>query len=318
VEINMKYHILFQLLVYVLLLCCFCEIYRPSSGRVLAYRGQAKDNPYHVHQINKERNAVTGKAFTNNFKMWTHDEDEGTVDVDEIALRKQTRRQRMAALARASFYFLENPKEGSEVCSSVAVPSDTVIHVAYHFPELDEDKYGDNIKGSKTTPLKISVQEHLLGEHFKALTDDDDYAVVDGSFPVESFTIIHKMGTIHHETEAGGSVEVCVTGSEELQYPFLVGLDITTGKDPYDDHGDSDVEDEMMDYEIQLEDIKEVLNTVTHEARSQRKYGEIFTQHQDKMHKVSLRWPVTQICVLIATGFVWLIYLTRYFKKNLF
>jgi len=98
------HHINKTLMKFFLILLCLTGTKR--------YFVQGKDG-YHVHPLSK-RGAVTGKAFSTNFKLWTHD-DNGSVDLDMIAGHKQSRRQRYAALGRASYLFIE--KKGDKKCS---------------------------------------------------------------------------------------------------------------------------------------------------------------------------------------------------------
>jgi len=291
---------------------------------------QQNKNGYHVHKRNKGQKHVTGQTFTKNFKTWTHEENE-FVNIDEVAERKQSRRQRYAALGRASFFFLTEHGEKGEVCLSVVVPEDRIIHIAYHIPELIE--IGQPAQSDETKIL-ISVQEHMLGEdnddnRYDDQMDDDRWGLKDGSFPVESFKIFRKSGTIHHETDMGGSVEVCVTAPDlkptggrnrrvpESYLPMLIGVDITTGKEHFDDEHE-DLEDDMDDALDQLEECISKSRGLVNLVKRSKQVESINYSDLLRLNKSVVRWPVIQILVLLATGFLWMVSITKYLNKKLF
>mmetsp|Transcript_18662 Transcript_18662/g.37145 ORF Transcript_18662/g.37145 Transcript_18662/m.37145 type:complete len:331 (+) Transcript_18662:109-1101(+) len=316
-----------------LALCCLCG--KTATNHHLGVeakpgRSAPQDkNGYHVNKRNKNRKAITGQTFTKSFKEWTHDEDGGKVDVDEVAEKKQSRRQRYAALGRASFFFLTKYGPQGEVCLSAAVPEDRIVHIAYHIPGLlEEIEIPDS--GSD---IAISVQEHMLEEDHLSMKDDDDgYRMDDdyslsmkrGSFPVETFSIFRKIGTIHHETDMGGSIEVCVTASplrhpkqKKVILPMLVGVDITTGKEHHDDDA-MDLEDEMDDALVQLDECYSSLRNLNKLMQRSKKVEAITLQDADRRHKLAIRWPMIQIVVLLVTGAVWAVSITQYLNRKLF
>jgi len=193
------------------------------------------------------------------------------------------------------------------------VPSGVVTHIAYHFPELEEIVGSFGRAASEEHAPIISVQEHLIIEEY---IEDDDYSV-DGSFPIETFKVLRQSGTIHHETEGGGSIEVCIEYDNADIFPVLVALDITTGRN----HKDSDageVEDELEHYMDQIEDAQSGVEKIMNEARSIQNFEVQFHSSTLKMHKTSLRWPLIQIIVLSLAGIVWCYSIQQYLKKRMF
>lgn len=267
----------------------------------------------HVHGASSKRKHVTGNTYSKTFKKWTHDEDSAEIDLNMIAGYKQSRRQRYAALGRASFFFIE--KRGARKCSSSMVPAGTATHIAYHFPELEEVFRDFGQTSAKENAPTITVQEHLIIEEFM----NDDY-VPDGSYPIEEFKILHQSGTIHHETEGGGSIEVCVTFDNADEFPVLVALDITTGRDHHTDYAQSEgeVERELEFYLDQIENAENNLHQIVGAANSIKNFEAEFRSGSNKMHKTSLRWPVMQIIVLLVAGIGWCYSIHQYLKDKLF
>jgi len=318
-----------------LALCCLCgKTATNHHVGVEAKPGRSapqNKNGYHVNKRNKNRKAITGQTFTKSFKEWTH-EDGGKVDVDEVAEKKQSRRQRYAALGRASFFFLTESGPEGEVCVSAAVPEDRIVHIAYHIPGLFEDGISDS-------DIAISVQEHMLEDHLSMHHHNDDYSssmddmdddhdddysarMKSGSFPVETFKLVRKIGTIHHETDDGGSIEVCVTAAprksgQQTILPMLVGVDITTGKERYDDDA-MDLEDEMDEALDQLDECSSSVRNLNKLLERSKKVEAITLQDADRRHKLAIRWPMIQIVVLLVTGAVWAVSITQYLNRKLF
>eukprot|EP00588_Corethron_pennatum_P009779 CAMPEP_0194275292 /NCGR_PEP_ID=MMETSP0169-20130528/8170_1 /TAXON_ID=218684 /ORGANISM="Corethron pennatum, Strain L29A3" /LENGTH=289 /DNA_ID=CAMNT_0039018717 /DNA_START=37 /DNA_END=906 /DNA_ORIENTATION=- len=289
----MKHYHAIKLLTRVLLISC-CQI--------------------HVHGANNKRKHVTGNTYSKTFKKWTHDEENASVDLDMIAGYKQSRRQRYAALGRASFFFID--KRGVKKCSSSMVPEGTATHIAYHFPELEETFRDFGHKGAKAQAPTITVQEHLIIEEFM----NDDYVPADGSYPIEEFKILHQSGTIHHETEGGGSIEVCVTFDDADAFPVLVALDITTGREHHTDYkqSQSEVESELEFYMDQIEKAENNLHQIVSASKSIKRFEAEFRSASNKMHKTSLRWPVIQIVVLFVAGIGWCYSIHQYLKEKHF
>jgi len=310
-----------------LALCCLCG--KTATNHHLGVeakpgRSAHTKNGYHVHKRNKNRKAITGQAFTKSFKEWTH-EDGGKVDVDEVAEKKQSRRQRYAALGRASFFFLTKYGPQGEVCLSAAVPEDRIVHIAYHIPGLLEKI---DVGKDDSSDIVISVQEHMLEEDHLGMNDDDDSGSMDddyslsmkrGSFPVETFSIFRKIGTIHHETDMGGSIEVCVTvpRAKQTKLPMLVGVDITTGKEHHEDDA-MDLEDDMDDALDQLDECYSSVRNLNKLMQRSKKVEAITLQDADRRHKLAIRWPMIQIVVLLVTGAVWAVSITQYLNRKLF
>jgi len=312
-----------------LALCCLCG--KTATNHHLGVEAkpgrsaQQNKNGYHVNKRNKNRKAITGQTFTKSFKEWTH-EDGGKVDVDEVAEKKQSRRQRYAALGRASFFFLTKYGPQGEVCLSAAVPEDRIVHIAYHIPGLLENI---DVGKDDSSDIVISVQEHMLEEDHLGMNDDDDdsgsmdddysLSMKRGSFPVETFSIFRKIGTIHHETDMGGSIEVCVTVplAKQTTLPMLVGVDITTGKEHYEDDA-MDLEDEMDDALDQLDECYSSVRNLNKLMQRSKKVEAITLQDADRRHKLAIRWPMIQIVVLLVTGALWAVSITQYLNRKLF
>merc|ERR1719469_128893 len=167
------------------------------------------------------------------------------------------------------------------------------------------------------------------------MNDDDDYTPLDddysasmksGSFPVNNFKIFRKIGTIHHETDTGGSIEVCVTApkvkhpqEQKVILPMLVGVDITTGKDHYDDDNDTtNLEDELDDALDQLDEVYSSVRNLNKLLQRSKKVEAITLQDADRRHKLAIRWPMIQIVVLLVTGTLWAVSITQYLNRKLF
>jgi len=100
---------------------------------------------------------------------------------------------------------------------------------------------------------------------------------------------------------------------------MLVGVDITTGKEHYDDDDDAmDLEDEMDDALVQLDECYSSVRNLNKLMQRSKKVEAITLQDADRRHKLAIRWPMIQIVVLLVTGAVWAVSITQYLNRKLF